>query len=445
MPSEDPRARLIAENERQRRQWQACDDALADGSPNNSPSLDTPETSPHSAPSPGPADAGQDDDVHPLQVQSVAQSIAHHRHASTRRLIVDALHTAQDFELRKRARKMGLCCVTPTIRLVQPGSVAAALGRCRDRLCPLCATRRGAQASIRTEKLVKSMNAPRFMTLTLAHRDANLDDELSRLHAGLKTLRATKLWSKKVRGGVFGFEVTFNAQRSQWHVHVHAIYDGSYFPQSVLKDVWHKITGDSFIVDVRTVPDRRSAANYIAKYVAKPVEVERWPESAVREYAAAMKGRRLLQTFGSAHKAVIDDDDDDADDRTSKHGCYAGQLIDLSDAGCPHSRRVRSILARMSFDTATAMHEQYDPTGVNGPPDAAEVALAMTVVRAIGETLGMGTTESKEHVHNAVQRMLQPPDPEPPPREERESSGVSPYVQPSELFDAPAAESGTPR
>lgn len=50
--------------------------------------------------------------------------------------------------------------------------------------------------------------------------------------------------------------------------HVHGVYDMDYMPQWELAEMWHLITGDSFIVDIRRVDEQR-VGGYLTKYLAK--------------------------------------------------------------------------------------------------------------------------------------------------------------------------------
>ena len=55
--------------------------------------------------------------------------------------------------------------------------------------------------------------------------------------------------------------------------HMHIIFDAEFIPQSVIADIWEKITKDSFIVDIREVvgcdDNVKKAVAYITKYVTK--------------------------------------------------------------------------------------------------------------------------------------------------------------------------------
>jgi hypothetical protein len=150
------------------------------------------------------------------------------------------------------------------------------------------------------------MDSPRFVTLTLRTQSDTLAESLERLRSGWKRLRQTKLWKQKCEGGVYSLEVTRGRGGDRWHPHLHILVDGSFIPQRELSDAWLKATGDSCIVDIRAVRSRRQIARYVSKYVAKGDEFAAWTLEQIAEYAQAMCGQRVIQTFGSLHGKVAD-------------------------------------------------------------------------------------------------------------------------------------------
>lgn len=195
------------------------------------------------------------------------------------------------------------------------------------------------------------------MTLTLAHSDAPLRDQLTRLRECWRKLRRTRWFAERCIGGVYGVEVKHNAESGTWHVHLHAIIDGDYMPQAVLSDLWHTITGDSFIVDIRAVRSRKNAVAYIAAYVTKGSSVDHWPDEAVCEFATAMHGQRLLQSFGTLHGVPLDVADED-DEPTECVVCVSafGLLVN-HDAGNVDAAVVAAVLCSISERFAEFWHE----------------------------------------------------------------------------------------
>jgi hypothetical protein len=93
------------------------------------------------------------------------------------------------------------------------------------------------------------------------------------------------------------------------NVHVHCLYYGPRIPKQRIADAWLKYTGDSYIVDIRAVRDKKSgkileghnnvglgdAIDECTKYVTKMAAVE--PAKLV-EFWLAMRGRRMTQRYG---------------------------------------------------------------------------------------------------------------------------------------------------
>jgi hypothetical protein len=390
-------------------------DSGPNGLPCTSSSLDAQETSPNPFEDPQPVRA------HPLDLQSTQQRIAHRRHEGTRRRIVNALHFHGDSGLTKRAARLGACCCCPQFRTGGTHKIGVNLARCRDRLCPLCSHRRGHEAATKVLALTNEFDAPRLLTLTLRSSDDPLLSCIFRLFSRFAVLRGMKGWSSRVTGGVWTLEVTRNPNTAQWHAHLHIITDGTFFPQKLLKDLWHEATGDSFIVDVRAIHSRRDAAKYVAGYLAKPADVAAWPAAAIAEYALALHGRRLMQPFGSARKVEIDADDDPAGFDPGTLLCTAHTLQAACTAGHEPALNAREILARIGIDHAIAAG-MVPPTstGTAAPVEDWELELAHSTLRLLQEhwpnvpPLNPEARVTERPVVREVQTMLLAPTPAPP-------------------------------
>jgi hypothetical protein len=138
----------------------------------------------------------------------------------------------------------------------------------------------------------------RFITLTLKHSDAPLADQIKRLYRSFKKLRSFKPWKKSQRGGAFILEVKHNGRH--WHPHLHVISDGNFIDKELLSKLWHKATGDSYIIDIRQLSRTNDVAAYVAKYITKSTSDSVWndPDRA-QEWVIASKGVRTCATFGS--------------------------------------------------------------------------------------------------------------------------------------------------
>lgn len=292
-----------------------------------------------------------------LRIGTRSQMRLHARWWAVRDHIITAFESSDEPSLLKRAERLDGCCASPLVHGASNGKVSLVLQCCRDRLCPRCQRSRGLESARRITELVKGWNSCRFATLTLKHTGATLSSELDRLHASFRSLRKERLWKERVSEGVWSVEVTRNTSRQSWHVHVHLLYQGEFFPQKQLSDLWLKITSDSQIVDIRAVPDREKTARYIAEYVSKPLDAERWSHEEICEYAEAMHGRRLIHTFGKAHGTKVDEPEIEEKHEATEFVAPLRPLIAAADNNDREAKHAIEILCRISRTYAEAAGE----------------------------------------------------------------------------------------
>ena len=120
---------------------------------------------------------------------------------------------------------------------------------------------------------------------------------------GGRTVQGKQIpFGELVDGGVYAVDIK-QVSGAEFNVHLHALWDGAYIPTPALSAVWEDLTGDA-VVDVRRVYDRgggsvEEALKEVVAYAAKAPEFET-PGDSVK-YLKALKGRRLVQTFGDLH------------------------------------------------------------------------------------------------------------------------------------------------
>lgn len=184
---------------------------------------------------------------------------------------------------------------------------------CKQHLvCPLCAIRRGAKAlgAYLTRWQVIQAERPELkpylLTLTVKNGD-DLEERQAHLSRSLRKLMdhrrnfnagvARAPWTElcKAQGAVYTLELTNKG--NGWHPHCHMIVLAASAPsQSDLSAEWHKITGDSMIVDCRPITgDPSEGFMEVFKYAVKFSDLslqDNW------EAAQVLKGKRLLNSFG---------------------------------------------------------------------------------------------------------------------------------------------------
>jgi Replication protein len=199
----------------------------------------------------------------------------------------------------KRLDRFRNCGAQAWVERHTDGSLRVASFNCNDRLCEACGRGRAAviagvlQSQIEVDKC-------RFVTLTAAHVQMPLRDQIARIYQCFSNLRRHRTWKDHVTGGAAFCEIKVSARTGKWHVHLHLIVTGSYLPQRMLSDAWQVATGDSRIVDIRAIPESKDVARYVTKYVTKPIDQTVYADpDKLDEAVVALRGRRLCFTFGS--------------------------------------------------------------------------------------------------------------------------------------------------
>ena len=184
---------------------------------------------------------------------------------------------------------------------------------CKQHLiCPLCAIRRGAKALgayLARWQVIQEERPelrPYLLTLTVKNGD-DLEERQKHLTQSLRKLMTNRRnfnagvprapWTElcKAQGGVYTLELTNKG--NGWHPHCHMIVLAASAPsQSDLSAEWHRITGDSMIVDCRPITgDPSEGFMEVFKYAVKFSDLslaDNW------EAAQVLKGKRLLNSFG---------------------------------------------------------------------------------------------------------------------------------------------------
>lgn len=283
----------------------------------------------------------------PVWAETWSQRAIHARFRPMRALVLSAFAVSGDLRLQKRLTRLNGCCCAPMYVLRSNGQVGIVPGFCRDRMCPLCQHHRGREMGARVITATASMNAPRFLTLTLKHTDVPLSDTLDRLYRAFRELRKSHAWKQHVRGGVATIEVVRSSADGLWHAHIHAIIDGTYWAHASIKDEWQRVTGDSSIVHIEACHDRSRAAKYISTYIAKPADLHTWDVSCVAEYALALTGRRLLMTFGSCFRVKGSIDDCETKPWLASPLASSAAVLRAAERGCRYGSLALNLLRRV--------------------------------------------------------------------------------------------------
>lgn len=190
-------------------------------------------------------------------------------------------------------------------REVETGRVLVASNSCRLRWCPICSKARGYYIVSNVIPWAEHQKTIRFMTLTLKHSSEPLPGQINRLYTAFKKLRTDKQFKTYCTGGIWFFQVVKSKDGESWHPHLHCLVTGKYIPTDWLSRKWLAVTGSSKIVKLQAVKNPDKAAEYVARYSARPVELSDYEFEERLLIFEAFHGRRLAGTWGKARTVSL--------------------------------------------------------------------------------------------------------------------------------------------
>jgi hypothetical protein len=198
-------------------------------------------------------------------------------------------------------------------------------------LCPFCAAVRSRRVLARyaSRCAVVTANSPfpldAFLITFTVKNGPDLIERFDHLTRSLRSLikRCTDGRSSEfsaIVGGAYGIEVKRGSGGGLWHPHAHMVAlvpRGHFFDYRALKSEWLRWTGDSDVLNVRSMSrdasgSLASSLKEVFKYTTsfKPGDL-----SAVDRFYihACLKGRRLFGNFGLLRDPAADDSSGDGD------------------------------------------------------------------------------------------------------------------------------------
>lgn len=191
------------------------------------------------------------------------------------------------------------------VRDKESGQIFVESNSCGLRWCPMCAARVRKVSTVNAAEWIRHVNRPKFLTLTLKHTNAPLGHQVTHLYRYFALLRKRLELKPLFKGGIWFFQIKFNAEYQQFHPHLHVILDGKRTPRVLISEMWLDVTGDSCVIDIRAVHDVDKAAAEVARYAATPCSLTKldlpWAMAVVKE----LNGRKLCGTFGTARNVHL--------------------------------------------------------------------------------------------------------------------------------------------
>lgn len=221
----------------------------------------------------------------------------------------------------KYAQDLENCGSPMPLRCSYCESMSMGRTRCKRRWCPVCQRKIAAERATKVEQLVASFRWPLFLTLTKTNDD-DLDlTGCKHLRRAFGKLRHKKIWTTRVQGGAACIEIT-NIGHG-WHPHLHSILDCEWLAvrtpapgagmsreaitvacrnaQRELAQEWARCLDQRHAIVWVKRTAGVSIAREVAKYSVKGSDLLACPER-IGPLLDAMRGARLMTTFGSAYR-----------------------------------------------------------------------------------------------------------------------------------------------
>lgn len=197
---------------------------------------------------------------------------------------------------------------------------------CKDKLCSICNYRRSRKFDYQImrvlDKAVQEYPKAEFLFLTLTQKNVegeDLSQELTKIGKAFQKMQRRKVFSNAILGFVRGTEVTYNAERDNFHPHVHILlmvksnyFTKNYITQSEWAEMWQEFMGLDYkpIVDIRRVKQAKEVAESedyvpyekqvvkavyeVAKYPIKPTKITLENAKVINDLANGLYRKRQL-------------------------------------------------------------------------------------------------------------------------------------------------------
>jgi hypothetical protein len=178
---------------------------------------------------------------------------------------------------------------------------------CGDRLCEECKKRNYPRLLSRYQKPISSISQGHLSQITLTYHNFSYltSSQVKSIQKDFKTLTHTQFWKDRIRGGLAVIECKHESDSAGWNLHLHILVDASFIPQSHLSSIWKKITGHSYIVDVRQEHNAKSSFSHLIKYFLKSPIIRGSNEQGLKDsYNQSFFRCRNIIAFGTLYNSI---------------------------------------------------------------------------------------------------------------------------------------------
>ena len=228
----------------------------------------------------------------------------------------------------------------------ESGRLRIRCNKCHLSTCPECSRERQFNLAGNLRVAMKAAkHRIRFMTLTMRQSDRPLFKQITRIQSCFRLLRKQRFFKKAVKNLVWVLEIKLS-KKGLWNVHFHALIEGFYIDRGQLSAAWHKITGDSPIVDIRATNER--APVELTKYISKQYDEFMFRpgnEDKLDEFMAATHRRRTIGVIGRQWRDLkLTSVWSDPPDSPEESWLWVGRLQDIMDMAKDGDKDCREML-----------------------------------------------------------------------------------------------------
>lgn len=230
-------------------------------------------------------------------------------------------HLMEEYD-PERAAKLRECGTYLEFAKAPDGMKLHRANFCRERMCPMCQWRRCAKLRVQADKIYKAEVEAGYQHIfvTLTQRNCTgeqLCETLDKMSVQLRRWQRSADYGKSFAGAYCATEVTYNAERNDFHPHFHLIltcqkdyfdpHNPNYWTLDRIIDKWAELMELDYrpSCEVEAVKQKPGygITSSLAELCKYPTKVAQVPDSKTLEIVdRALRGRKLIRWTGITAK-----------------------------------------------------------------------------------------------------------------------------------------------